>query len=117
MRISSGLAPPPPPPPPLPLVHTKRHVTSGLYPNDRRIQQHEHPPTNDSNNNSSQSNTNNGFTNRGWKRPCMLFIFIFQINFLLLSYKIQGENPMDLDHYHQHLKYVKFPLNLILFQN
>jgi len=82
-----------------PVIHMKRHVTTGPYPNDRRAQQqqqqqqqqHEHPSNNDSNNNNNNTNTNtntnnnnnnhsninNGYNNRGWKRPCMFSCFYF----------------------------------------
>lgn len=88
-----------------PVMHAKRHVTTGSYPNDRRAhphphsqqqqqqqqqQQHEHSsnnesnnhpnPNNNNNNTNNHSNTNNGYNNRGWKRPCML---IFHISYYL----------------------------------
>lgn len=62
------------------VMHTKRHMTAGSYPNDRRSQQHEHSSNNDSNNHNNNApqqqqhhsnNNNNGYNNRGWKRPCM----------------------------------------------
>jgi hypothetical protein len=126
---------------PPPMIHNKRHVPTGSYPNDRRAQQHqqhqhqhqqqqqqqqqqpplhEHPPNNDSNNNNNNTNThnnhsnnNNGYNNRGWKRPCM-----FSFNeYLILIFLIKGKNLMAPHPHQQHLKYVKFQLNLILFQN
>ena len=67
-----------------PVTHIKRHTTTGSHPNDRRMHHHEHVPNNDSNNSSSQSNNYNGFANRGWKRPCMCFHFLFVLFYLMI---------------------------------
>ena len=89
-----------------PNLHPKRHISTGPYGNDRRAQQHqqqqqqqqhEHLSNNESNNNNNNTNTNhnhsninnNGYNNRGWKRPCM-----FSSKEIFHSYfSIKGQKP------------------------